>query len=75
MKMNYKFKKSSFCKILNFKLIFSSKFNKLNFYVDLLWIFNTRAFIWYISIHHVKYMDKPIKCLEMRPKIKISPEN
>ena len=25
---------------------------------------------WYISIHHVKYLDKPIICLEMRAKIK-----
>ena len=27
-------------------------------------------FIWYISIHHLKYPDKPIKCLEMRANIK-----
>ena len=32
--------------------------------------FFTCLFIWYISIHHVKYLDKPIKCLEMIAKIK-----
>ena len=32
--------------------------------------FNTCLFIWYISVHHVKHLDKPIKCLEMRAKIK-----
>ena len=32
--------------------------------------FNTGPFIWYISIHHVKHLDKLIKCLEMRPNIK-----
>ena len=35
----------------------------------LFWII-TSLFIWYISNHHVKYLDKPIKCLEMRAKIK-----
>ena len=42
------------------------------------WIFNsialnliyTGSFIWGISFHNIKYLDKPIKCLEMRPKIK-----
>ena len=28
--------------------------------------FLTSLFIWCIFIHHVKYLDKPIKCLEMR---------
>ena len=28
------------------------------------------AHFWYISIHHVKYLDKPLKCLEMKAKIK-----
>ena len=32
--------------------------------------FHTGPFIWYISIHQVKYLDKPIKCLEMRAKVK-----
>ena len=31
---------------------------------------NTSLFIWYISLHHLTYLDKPIKCLEMRAKIK-----
>ena len=42
------------------------------------WIFNsialnlyyTGSFIWGISFHNLKYLDKPIKCLEMRAKIK-----
>ena len=40
------------------------------FLLNIYGIFNTSLFIWYISIHHVKYLDKPIKCLEMRAKIK-----
>ena len=28
-------------------------------------------FIWGITFHHLKYLDKPIKCLEMRAKIKL----
>ena len=32
--------------------------------------FNTSLFIWGISFHNLKYLDKPIKCLEMRAKIK-----
>ena len=32
--------------------------------------FNTSLFIWYISIRLVKYLDKPIRCLEMKAKIK-----
>ena len=46
------------------------KFKKLNFYIEFSWIYYTSPFIWYICIHHVKYLDKPIKCLEMRAKIK-----
>ena len=42
------------------------------------WIFNsialnlffTYSFIWGISYHNLKYLDKPIKCLEMRAKWK-----
>ena len=68
--MNLKFKKSFFCKILKYYLNFLAKFKKLNFYLSFYGFFNTSLFIWYISIHHVKYLDKPIKCLEMRAKIK-----
>ena len=58
-----------FWKILNFYLNFSAKFTKfkkLNFYV----FFNTSFFIWGFSFHNLEYLDKPIKCLEMRAKIK-----
>ena len=51
---------------MNFNLNFSSKFKKLNFDEFL----KTSLFIWYISLHHVKYLDKPIKCLEIRAKMK-----
>ena len=30
----------------------------------------TGSFIWSISFQNLKYLDKPIKCLEMRAKIK-----
>ena len=33
-------------------------------------LFYTGSFIWGISFHNLKYLDKPIKCLEMRAKIK-----
>ena len=51
--------------LFNFDKKFKLKFKKLNFYLLFLWIF-----IWYISIHQIKYLYKPIKCLEMRAKIK-----
>ena len=38
----------------------------LNFYG----FFNTSLFIWHICIHHVTYLDKLIKCLEMRANVK-----
>ena len=38
----------------------------LNFYE----FFKTIIFVWYISIHHLTYLDKLIKCLEMRENIK-----
>ena len=33
-------------------------------------LFDTGSFIWGITFHNLKYLDKPIKCLEMRAKIK-----
>ena len=33
-------------------------------------LFDTGPFIWGITFHNLKYLDKPIKCLEMRAKIK-----
>ena len=34
------------------------------------YLFLQNLFIWGISFHNLKYLDKPIKCLEMRAKIK-----
>ena len=36
----------------------------------LLNLFDTGSFIWGITFHNLKYLDKPIKCLEMRANIK-----
>ena len=36
----------------------------------LLSLFDTGSFIWGITFHNLKYRHKPIKCLEMRTKIK-----
>ena len=58
------------CKILNFNLNFRQKSRNWIFILNFHWFFHTSPFIWYISIHLVKYLDKPIKCLEMRAKIK-----
>ena len=33
-------------------------------------LFHTGSFIWDITFHNLKYLDKPIKCLEMTAKIK-----
>ena len=38
-------------------------------------LFYTGSFIWGISFHNLKYLDKPIKCLEMRATIKSVPKN
>ena len=65
IKLNYKLKKSIFCKILNLNFNFSFKFKNLNFYLEFV-----SLFMWYISIHHIQYLDKPIKCLKMRTNIK-----
>ena len=59
-----------FFKILNFYLNFQQNSRNWIFILNFHGFFYTSPFIWYISIHHVKYLDKPIKCLEMRAKIK-----
>ena len=53
-----------------FYLNFCQNSRNLIFILNFHRFFYTSPFIWYISIHHVKYLDKPIKCLEMRAKIK-----
>ena len=53
-------KNSRFC-----KKVISLLFNSIS-----LNLFDTGSFIWGITFHNLKYLDKPIKCLEMRAKIK-----
>ena len=46
-------------------------FEEKNDFLNLLLnLFDTGSFIWGITFHNLKYLDKPIKCLEMRAKIK-----
>ena len=52
----------------------SNKFNEIELKIqEIIFLQNLEfklEFFWYISFHHVKYLDKPIKCLEMRAKRK-----
>ena len=70
MKLNSNIEKSFFYNILNLNLNLSSKMKKLKFYSEIYEFVNANLFSWYIFIHHVKYLDKLIKCLEMRAKMK-----
>ena len=46
-------------------------FEEKNDFLNLLLnLFDTGSFIWGITFHNLKYLDKSIKCLEMRAKIK-----
>ena len=49
---------------------FAIKMFFLNFFLKFLEFFNTSFYLWYNSLLPVKYRIKPIKCLEMRAKIK-----
>ena len=58
---------------MDFKII--AKINSVQknnqiFLLNIYGIFKTSLFIWDITFHYLKYLDKPIKCLEMRAKIK-----
>ena len=74
MKLNLKFNKSLFLQNLEFLLEFFGKIQEIElnwiFMIHFYGIFNTSLSIWGISFHNLKYLDKPIKCLEMRAKIK-----
>ena len=68
--INLKIQETIFAIYWIFTWIFHQNSRKWIFNTNFYWFFYIILFIWYISIHHVKYLDKPIKCLEMRANIK-----
>ena len=59
------------------KELLSNKFNEIElkfknfiFILNFYGFFYIIIFIWGITFHNLKYLDKPIKCLEMRAEIK-----
>ena len=60
-KIELKIHEINFLQNLEFKLEFFVKIQEIYF----LWIF-----IWYLSRDHVKYLDKRMKCQQMRANIK-----
>ena len=64
-----------FCKILNFNFNFSPKFNKLNFYIEILWIFEHKSFYLVYFLSSCRISEQTDKMHRNESKNKISPEN
>ena len=69
--MELKIQEIIFCKILNFKLNFLSKFKKLNFWFEYLWIFKDKSF-YLVHFHSsCKILGRNDKMLRNESKNKI----